>query len=1086
MSALNTTLPLEPTVLIVDDNASNLRLAADCLEAGDMSVVVARDGGEALARASYVRPDLILLDVRLPGMDGFETCRRLKQAAETRDIPVVFMTALADTADKLAAFEAGGVDYVTKPVQAEELLARVKTHLALREARSQLQNRNAQLSTTFDNVEQGICFFDAEQRLIVSNHRYAEIYGLTPESVRPGMTLGDILELRDAVGSSPDMPREDYLAWFNSVNIDGGQQCWTTELRCGRFVQVRHRATADGGWVSTHEDVTEAKRAEKAVADARAEAERAEREAREAHLRLLDAFKVVPEGLALFDAEDRYVLWNERYQQIYAESGDNIAKGMRFEDTLRAGLKRGQYPQAVGREEEWLAERLARHAQASITHEQELPGGRWLRIHERRTTDGGSVGVRIDITDLKQRETSFRLLFESNPVPMWVHDRETLAFLDVNQAAVDHYGYAREQFLSMTLLDIRPPEERQALKEVLAIPDEQRDRCRSWRHLKADGSPIDVLVYSTRLGYQGRDASLASVVDITERKRAENELRTTREFLDTVIESVPVTVFVKDAASQRYLLVNKAGEEFVGLSRDQIVGKTVDDIFAPDIAAVLRRLDDQLLTVGGPEKIVGAPMEVPNKGQRIVNSSAIAIREDDGVPKYLLRVVEDVTEHREAEQRIAHLAMHDALTDLPNRAAFSERLETLLKESAAVRSQFALIYIDLDRFKEVNDVFGHNVGDEFLCQVAERLQRAVDGAFLARLGGDEFILLVDQGKQPAAATAMLDRILAALAEEVDIDGNRIKAGVSMGVAVYPVDGQSGSALLANADAALYRAKQEGRGRARFFEPEMDRQLREKRSLQRDLQAALSRRELHLHYQPQASIDGRILGFEALLRWQHPKRGAVSPTTFIPVAEESGVIMEIGEWTLREACREATNWSGGLHVAVNLSPIQFRHGDLPGLVHAILLETGLTPSRLELEITESVLIGDHARAIAILRRLKALGVGIAMDDFGTGYSSLSYLQSFPFDKIKIDQSFVMNVHQPQSAAIIRAVIGLGRGLHLPVTAEGVETDNQLAFLAAEGCEQVQGYLIGRPLPIEDYRSLVGHQAADARSTGTRRC
>jgi EAL domain-containing protein (putative c-di-GMP-specific phosphodiesterase class I) len=282
-------------------------------------------------------------------------------------------------------------------------------------------------------------------------------------------------------------------------------------------------------------------------------------------------------------------------------------------------------------------------------------------------------------------------------------------------------------------------------------------------------------------------------------------------------------------------------------------------------------------------------------------------------------------------------------------------------------------------------------------------------------------------------------------------------------------------LLGNADAALYRAKAEGRGTIRFFQVEMDKQLRERRAMQHELRSAIARGELSLDYQPQAQIDGEIVGFEALLRWCHPARGVVAPATFISLAEESGLIMSIGEWVLREACREAASWPRPLQIAINLSPIQFRHGDLPGLVHAVLLESGLPPNRLELEITEGVLVEDFSRALSILRRLKSLGIRIAMDDFGTGYSSLSYLQSFPFDKIKIDKAFISNVERnAQSAAIVRAVIGLARGLDMPVLAEGVETKEQLAFLFNEACDEVQGYLLGRPSTMDEYADLVGRQ------------
>jgi diguanylate cyclase (GGDEF)-like protein len=433
---------------------------------------------------------------------------------------------------------------------------------------------------------------------------------------------------------------------------------------------------------------------------------------------------------------------------------------------------------------------------------------------------------------------------------------------------------------------------------------------------------------------------------------------------------------------------------------------------------------------------------------------------------------EEITERKRSEARIAYLAHHDVLTGLPNRAAFNECFATTLERAKRSGEQFALVCLDLDRFKCVNDLFGHVIGDALLCEVAKRLKAIIGGAFLARIGGDEFTVLVTGTQLPNATARLTERIVTALGDGILVDGRKLTASASVGVAIYPNDATDGEKLICNADAALYRAKAEGPGSYRFFEPEMDRQLRESREIQHDLMSALEKGEFRLVYQPEALIDGTVIGFEALVRWHHPIRGLIPPSAFIPLAEDGGLIIPLGEWILRTACRKAASWKSNALLAVNLSPAQFRHGDLPGLVHTVLLETGLSPSRLELEITESVLIDDFGRAQAILRRLKTLGVKIAMDDFGTGYSSLSYLQSFPFDKIKVDRSFVSDLEtNNNNAAIVRAVITLAQSLNLPVLAEGVETEAQRLILSQEGCDQIQGYLIGKPLPIQNYEAIV---------------
>ena len=555
------------------------------------------------------------------------------------------------------------------------------------------------------------------------------------------------------------------------------------------------------------------------------------------------------------------------------------------------------------------------------------------------------------------------------------------------------------------------------------------------------------------------------------------KLGRTQNFLDNIIENMPVSVAVKDARDRCYVLINRTAEAIFGIARGELIGRPVYDLSSKEAANDLFPLAGEALRTRELQTINEHVVHTPHNGTRILTTKNLSIPDESGEQRYLISLAEDITERKQAEARIQHMAHYDALTDLPNRAAFVEHLARTIDAARANHESFAVLSIDLDRFKEVNDVFGHAVGDDVLRELSQQLRALAGEAYLARLGGDEFTLITPNGDHPALAEILAGRLHAAVATDLERNGQHLRVGISIGIAIFPADGTDATALLNNADAALTRAKAAGRGKTRFFEIEMDNRLRERRTIQHELASAIAREELRLYYQPLAKIDGEVIGFEALVRWQHPQRGMVSPATFIPVAEESGLIMQIGEWVLREACREAASWSHPLQIAVNLSPIQFRHGDLAGLVHSLLLETGLSPTRLELEITEGVLVEDFARSVAILRRLKTLGVRIAMDDFGTGYSSLSYLQAFPFDKIKIDQSFISNVKSnPQSAAIVRAVIGLAHGLNLPVLAEGVETKSQLEFLATESCDEVQGYLLGRPQPIVEYPDLTGRDGA----------
>ena len=556
-----------------------------------------------------------------------------------------------------------------------------------------------------------------------------------------------------------------------------------------------------------------------------------------------------------------------------------------------------------------------------------------------------------DVTALKRREASFRLLFDNNPMPMWVFDAETTQFLSVNDAAVQHYGYARETFLGMQLHQIWPEDEwathSQALQQLGDVYNSSRD----WRHLKSDGSEIHVLTFGRRVAFDGRDGYLVAVVDISER--------------------------------------------------------------------------------------------------------------------------------RKAEARIAHMAHHDGLTNLPNRDFFQDRLHEALQRGKSGQRRVAVLCVDLDLFKNVNNSFGHPMGDRLLKQVAGRLKAEVSGDNLvARLGGDEFAIVLAADASPNGASDFAARMIRILSESYDIDGIEVTVGASIGIALSPGDGETSEELMRNADMALYRAKSEGGGVHRFFEREMDQQARRRRDMELDLRRAFANGEFELHYQPLVDIAAdRISGFESLLRWRHPEKGMISPAEFVPVAEDIGLIVALGEWVLREACTEAAKWPADIKVAVNLSPVQFRSRNLVQVVISALAHSGLSPRRLELEITESLFLAETAANLAILHQLRGLGVSISMDDFGTGYSSLSYLRSFPFDKIKIDRSFVKDlVERSDCVAIVRAISGLGRSLNITTTAEGVETADQLDWLRAEGCNEVQGFLFSAAKPASEIAELLARFGA----------
>jgi diguanylate cyclase (GGDEF)-like protein/PAS domain S-box-containing protein len=561
--------------------------------------------------------------------------------------------------------------------------------------------------------------------------------------------------------------------------------------------------------------------------------------------------------------------------------------------------------------------------------------------------------------------------------------------------------------------------------------------------------------------------------DTTEQHAAREHLQQTKRFLDSIIENVPIPIVVKDAASRRFVLVNQAFERFFGRPRSQLIDRTAFDLYPLETAKTITESDDEAVRTKERKVNVDLPLATPAMGSRSVTTTRLVVTDAHGEPKYIITVIEDITDKKKAHAKIAHMAHHDPLTELPNRARFSERLdEALSRVNQGVK--LAVLFLDLDHFKTVNDSLGHPIGDELLRVVAERLRTCVaDTDTVARLGGDEFAIIQCGASDPSEISSLAERIRVAVTAPYDLGGLRAIIDVSIGIVRAPRDGIASSELMKRADLALYRAKADGRGKHCFFEPDMDARMQARRVLETDLRHAIVRGEFRLLYQPIMNIgSGRIDGVEALLRWQHPERGLVPPVEFINAAEETGLIVPLGEWVIRQACADAARWPADISIAVNLSPVQFSSKNLVSVVLNALASSGISPRRLELELTEEMLLGHSPANLSVLKSLRGAGVRIVMDDFGTGYSSLSYLRSFEFDKIKIDRSFVtdLTAGNELSLAIVQSVASLATVLKISTTAEGVETAEQLALVREAGCTHYQGYLLGKPMQAADIDSL----------------
>jgi diguanylate cyclase (GGDEF)-like protein len=961
----------------------------------------------------------------------------------------------------------------------------------LREREEALENQNLRVDAALENMFQGLAMFDDQERIVVANDRFAEMYGLKPEQVRPGTTLREIAELRVASGLYEGFNADHVVDLMRARVARGTVSHLTSRLGDGRTFVVSIRPRPDGGWVTTHQDVTEREALNARLEQQNALLQQREEELKAQNNRFDAAMRNMSQGLCLFDAEQRVVLANDRYADIYRLRSDQVKPGTTLRQIFEARAGNGVYNHID--KDQFVEAGVAGFAQ-EVSQVVRLADGRCISVLRRPMADGGLVSTHEDVTErerLKERLEQQNVQLDAALNNM----TQGLAMFDADQCLV----VCNERYAEMYRLTPEQVKRGTTLRQLLeyrvasgchnaAGPDhfvdellEEFSKTSSGVHELADGRSINVRRRKTANG-----GYVVTHEDITESQKLHalveqnNKLLSDRTAtLQSIIDNFPGGISFLDE-NFRVVVANDKLRRLLDLP---------DSMFAngPPLIEDFFRFN-ALRGDYGPGSIdehVAARMALMRERRRHVlvrerpDGTVLEVRGEPLSYGGFITTYMDITERRRSEAKIAHMALHDALTGLANRVLLNEKLEEAL---ARVRrgEMVAIHLIDLDHFKNVNDTLGHPAGDRLLKDAADRLRALVrETDTIARMGGDEFAIVQVAINQPADATSLAARLIESVSQPYELEGRQVVIGASVGIAVGPVDGLASDQLMRNADLALYRAKGDGRGTYRFFEAGMDEQMQERRVLEEDLRKALTAGEFELHYQPVVNLEAnKIAGFEALIRWQHPEKGMIPPGAFIGLAEEIGFIVPLGEWVIRQACAAAAKWPSHVRISVNLSPVQFKN---PGLVQVVvnaLAASGLAADRLELEITETALLEDSDATLQMLYRLRELGVRIAMDDFGTGYSSLAYLQSFPFDRIKIDRSFIKDIADGVgSLNIVRAMAALAKGLGMETTAEGVETSEQLDTVKSEGCTEMQGFLFSKPLPLHELEHLLAEVCAD---------
>ncbi|MDO8612508.1 MAG: PAS domain S-box protein [Dehalococcoidia bacterium] len=933
--------------------------------------------------------------------------------------------------------------------------------------REELRKSEAHLRLMVEQMPAVLWTTDTELRFTSSSGGGLADLGLRPNQVL-GMTLHEYFGTDDDEFLPIAAHRRALTGEMATYEMDWGERAFHSHIEPLRDAEGRVVGT-----IGVALDITDRRLADEAL-------RRRERE-----------FKALvenaPDCIARFDSELRHVYVNPAVQRVLGMPPDEIIGRSHpelgvpeelysiWQTSLRAVFDTGEESVI-----EFATPKSAHYYQSRLVPE---------------FAEDGSIETVLtitrDITEhkraeeaLRKSETNYRDLVENISEVIYAQDKDG-RITYVSPVVEQIGGYSPQEVIGRPFTDFIHPDDLPSLVESFRRTVAGNPEPSEYRVLSKSGE-VRWVRTSSRLVYEGdRIAGLRAVLmDITDRKRMEEALRESETKFRTLAETVAAAAFIFQGTRMCY--VNSAAEAQTGYSREELLTMDFWDVIHPDFRDLVKkrglarqrgeqvpaRYEVKLLTKSGEE--------------RWVDFMAGTI-EFEGQPA-VLGTAFDITDRKAAEETIRHLAYHDGLTGLPNRTLFEDRLTVTLAQGRRKRRLAAVMFLDLDRFKVVNDTVGHAMGDRLLQSVAERLKALVrDGDTVARVGGDEFTLLLPEVGRVKDAVEVAERILETLRQPWQVNGHEFHITTSIGIAMCPGDGEDAESLLRNADTAMYRAKDRGRDNYKLYAPAMNSKIAERLALENSLRHALERDEFVVHYQPQVNIEtGRIVGVEALVRWQHPERGLVSPLEFIPVAEETGLIVPLGAWVLRTACAQNRAWQDAglppMRMAVNLSARQFQRRDLLDTVAGVLAETGLPPQYLQLEITEGAAMQDVDLTLAILRELREAGVQISIDDFGTGHSSLSYLKRFPIDVVKIDQSFVQDLTvDPNDAAIASTIIVMAHALNLKVIAEGVETAEQLAFLRERDCDEMQGFLFSRPAPAPELDQMLRRNGRRSRSS-----